>query len=47
MVDKKAAGEQKEKGNAAYKAQKYDEAIEAFTKAMEFDPETALYPSNR
>ena len=46
MVDKKAEAE-KNKANAAFKAGKYDEALEAYTKAIELDNTNAVYPANR
>lgn len=37
----------KDQGNAFLKAQKYDEAIEAYTKAIEVDASNPIFYSNR
>lgn len=46
-ADKKAADTFKAQGNAHMSAKKYDEAIEAYTKATELDPTNPVYFSNR
>ncbi|KAK4686218.1 stress-induced-phosphoprotein 1, partial [Tremellales sp. Uapishka_1] len=43
---KKQAGELKVQGNAAYKAKRFDEAIELYTKAWEVSPTDATYLTN-
>jgi stress-induced-phosphoprotein 1 len=42
-----AAQAAKEEGNAAYKSKKFDEAIAAYTKAMELDPTDITFLTNR
>jgi len=41
------ATEYKNKGNEAFKAQRYEEAIEYFTKAIECNPNDHVFYSNR
>lgn len=41
------AEEQKKKGNEAFKAQNWDEAIKCYNKAIALDPNNAAYYSNR
>jgi len=45
--DKKAADALKGQGNSYMSARKYDEAIEAYTKAVKLDPTNPVYFSNR
>ena len=45
--DKKAADALKGQGNSYMSARKYDEAIEAYTKAAKLDPTNPVYFSNR
>lgn len=45
--DKKAAETLKTQGNALMSAKKYDDAIEAYTKATKLDPSNPVYYSNR
>ncbi|KAF6072029.1 Calcineurin-like phosphoesterase family protein [Candida albicans] len=47
MSSPKEALEWKDKGNNLLKQHKYDEAIEAYTKAIEIDPNNAIFYSNR
>ncbi|KAI0359035.1 TPR-like protein [Trametes cingulata] len=46
-ADKEAAEKLKATGNAHMSAKKYDDAIEAYTKAIGLDPTNAVYYSNR
>jgi len=39
--------EWKEKGNTAYTAHKWREAVDAYTKAIEFDPSEMIFYNNR
>lgn len=39
QLNQALATEEKEKGNKAFSDKKYDEAIKAFTKCIELDPE--------
>lgn len=45
--DKNAADKLKSQGNSYMSAKKYDEAIEAYTKATKLDPTNPVYFSNR
>ena len=45
-VAKKTAEEEKQKGNAAYKARKFEEAIEHYTKAWDTWPKDVTYLTN-
>ncbi|KAG1715804.1 hypothetical protein ID866_1380 [Astraeus odoratus] len=45
--DKKKADAQKAEGNKLMNAKKYDQAIEAYTKAIALDPTNPVYYSNR
>ncbi len=45
--DKAAAEKHKQEGNAHMNGKKYDEAIDAYTKAIELDPSNPVYFSNR
>ncbi|KAI9444974.1 putative stress-induced protein STI1 [Lactarius indigo] len=45
--DKAAAEKQKQEGNARMNGKQYDEAIDAYTKAIELDPSNPVYFSNR
>ena len=45
--DKAAAEEHKKEGNARMNGKQYDEAIDAYTKAIERDPSNPVYFSNR
>jgi len=36
---------EKDKANAIFKTNKYDEAIEAYSKLLEFDPENKMFNS--
>jgi small glutamine-rich tetratricopeptide repeat-containing protein alpha len=45
--DKKAAESLKSQGNSYMSAKKYDQAIEAYTKATKLDPTNPVYFSNR
>ena len=45
--DRKRALAEKELGNAAYKARKFDEAIAHYDKAVDFDPEDVSFLNNR
>lgn len=47
MSNPQLATEFKNKGNEAFKAQKYEEAIELFTKAIENNPNDHVFFSNR
>jgi len=47
VEDKKAADALKGQGNSYMSARKYDEAIEAYTKAAKLDPTNPVYFSNR
>ncbi len=46
-VDKEAAEKEKEKGNKFVTTKKYDEAIEAYGRAIALNPSNAVYYSNR
>ena len=46
-VDRAQAEEYKTKGNESLAAKRYDDAIEAYTKAIEFNPTSAVYYCNR
>ncbi|TFY57597.1 hypothetical protein EVJ58_g6922 [Rhodofomes roseus] len=43
----KLAEKVKEEGNAAFKAQKFNDAIESYTRAIEFNPSEPTYLTNR
>jgi stress-induced-phosphoprotein 1 len=45
--DRKRALAEKELGNAAYKARKFEEAIAHYNKAVDFDPEDVSFLNNR
>jgi len=45
--DKATAEKHKQAGNAQMSAKKYDEAIDSYTKAIELDPSTPVFYSNR
>ncbi|KAI9289376.1 hypothetical protein BC943DRAFT_314212 [Umbelopsis sp. AD052] len=45
--DKAAAVSEKELGNKAFQAQRYDQAIEHYTKAIQLDDQNAIYVINR
>jgi small glutamine-rich tetratricopeptide repeat-containing protein alpha len=45
--DKAAAEKHKQEGNAQMNGKQYDEAIDAYTKAIELDPSNPVYFSNR
>jgi small glutamine-rich tetratricopeptide repeat-containing protein alpha len=45
--DKATAEKHKQAGNAQMSAKKYDEAIDSYTKAIELDPSSPVYYSNR
>jgi stress-induced-phosphoprotein 1 len=45
--DEKKALEEKEKGNAAYKARDFDTAIKHYTEAMKYDPKNVILLTNR
>jgi len=47
MVDKTKAAEAKARGNAAFQAKKYQEAVDAFTEAIKHDPSDHVFYSNR
>ena len=47
MSNKEEALKLKDQGNALLKEHKFDQAIEAYTKAIELDPENAIFYSNR
>lgn len=47
MSNNQLATEYKNKGNEAFKAQRYQEAIELFTKAIECNPSDHVFYSNR
>mmetsp|Transcript_4245 Transcript_4245/g.12399 ORF Transcript_4245/g.12399 Transcript_4245/m.12399 type:complete len:578 (-) Transcript_4245:401-2134(-) len=47
MTDKEKAQEAKAKGNAAFQAKSYEEAIRHFTEAIQFDPSDHVFFSNR
>ena len=47
MGDKAAAKKAMSEANTAFKAKKYEESIEKYTKAVELDPKDATYPANR
>mmetsp|Transcript_91309 Transcript_91309/g.254257 ORF Transcript_91309/g.254257 Transcript_91309/m.254257 type:complete len:593 (-) Transcript_91309:100-1878(-) len=47
MTDKEKALEAKAKGNAAFQAKKYEEAIQHFTEAIRFNPTDHVFFSNR
>lgn len=47
MSNNQLATEFKNKGNEAFKAQRYQEAIELFTKAIEHNPSDHVFYSNR
>ena len=47
MSAKELAQAAKAKGNAAFSAGKYDEAIKHFTEAISHDPTDAIFYSNR
>ena len=46
-VDKKKAAEAKDKGNKFFLAKDYTQAIEWYSKAIQFDPTDAAFYSNR
>lgn len=46
-VDRAQAEEYKAKGNESLAAKRYDDAIEAYTKAIELNPTSAVYYCNR
>ncbi|XP_045928187.1 RNA polymerase II-associated protein 3 [Micropterus dolomieu] len=46
-VDKEKALAEKDKGNTFFKAGKYDEAIECYTRGMGADPYSPVLPTNR
>ncbi|KAM3577228.1 hypothetical protein VYU27_000910 [Nannochloropsis oceanica] len=46
-TDKTGAEEKKNLGNKAYMAKKYDEAITRYSEAIELDPDSHIYYSNR
>lgn len=46
-ADKAAAEKHKQEGNAHMNGKQYDEAIDAYTKAIELDPSNPVYFSNR
>ncbi|KAJ2616188.1 Hsp90 cochaperone [Coemansia sp. RSA 1365] len=45
--DQKEAEEAKAKGNAAYKARKFKEALESYSKAIELNPADIIYYNNK
>ena len=47
MGDKTGAKKAMNEANVAFKAKKFDESIEKYTKAIELDPKDATYPANR
>lgn len=47
MSNNQLATEYKNKGNEAFKGQRYQEAIELFTKAIECNPNDHVFYSNR
>ena len=47
MGDKAGAKKAMNEANVAFKAKKYDESIEKYTKAIELDPKDSTYPANR
>ena len=44
--DKREAEKEKEAGNAAFKAKRFDEALEHYEKAAALDPTAIVYPNN-
>lgn len=47
LIDKNRALTEKEKGNNYFRAGKYDEAVQCYTKGMNADPYNAVLPTNR
>ncbi|XP_040199849.1 RNA polymerase II-associated protein 3 [Rana temporaria] len=47
LIDKNRALTEKEKGNDYFRAGKYDEAVQCYTKGMNADPYNAVLPTNR
>lgn len=47
MTDLQQAAEYKAQGNAAFKEKKWEEAIQHFTKAIEYNPNDHVFYSNR
>jgi len=45
LVNIRDINKEKDKANEVFKANKYDEAIEAYTKLLEFDPENKMFNS--
>jgi len=46
-VDKQQAVAEKDRGNEFFKAEKYEEAIECYTRGIKCDPSNAILPANR
>jgi stress-induced-phosphoprotein 1 len=47
MSNPQLANDYKNKGNDAFKAQRYEEAIDWFTKAIDLNPADQVFYSNR